>query len=75
MIFRHEQKIISHWKNGKARGWQKVTHRPCLFQQKKKPISKIFKLELYDKVKGIHSQRFPYNDYLYNSDWTKGIQE
>jgi GTP-binding protein HflX len=34
-----------------------------------------FKAELYEKVKGIHSQRFPYNDYLYDSDWTQGIQE
>ena len=25
-----------------------------------------FKTHLYEQVKEIHSQRFPYNDYLYN---------
>jgi GTP-binding protein HflX len=31
-----------------------------------------FKTYLYEQVKAIHSQRFPYNDYLYSTDWESG---
>lgn len=30
-----------------------------------------FKKTLYEEVKKIHVTRFPYNDFLYNMDWTK----
>lgn len=30
-----------------------------------------FKKILYEEVKKIHVTRFPYNDFLYNMDWTK----
>ena len=33
-----------------------------------------FKKELYEKVKEIHSKRFPYNSYLYNTEWEIGKQ-
>ncbi|MDX1285279.1 MAG: hypothetical protein R3182_09710 [Draconibacterium sp.] len=48
---------------------------PALFiSAKEKSNVEEFKKELYEGVKKIHSQRFPYNDYLYNSEWTEGIQ-
>mgnify|MGYP006301382511 CR=1 FL=1 len=34
-------------------------------KEKKKKKKKI----LYDEVKKIHSQRFPFNDYLYDITW------
>lgn len=62
---------LDEWKNS----WMGKNNTPSLF------ISAIhksniegFKNELYERVKAIHSQRFPYNDYLYNSEWTEGIQ-
>ena len=63
---------LEEWKSS----WMAKSNTPALFiSAKEKTNIEDFKMELYDKVKGIHSQRFPYNDYLYNSDWTKGIQE
>ena len=63
---------LDEWKSS----WMAKSNTPALFiSAKDKTNIEEFKVELYEKVKGIHSQRFPYNDYLYNSDWTKGIQE
>nr|WP_321358365.1 GTPase HflX [uncultured Draconibacterium sp.] len=63
---------LEEWKSS----WMAKSNTPALFiSAKDKTNIEEFKVELYEKVKGIHSQRFPYNDYLYNSDWTKGIQE
>ncbi|WP_319479319.1 GTPase HflX [uncultured Draconibacterium sp.] len=63
---------LEEWKSS----WMAKSNTPALFiSAKDKTNIEEFKAELYEKVKGIHSQRFPYNDYLYNSDWTKGIQE
>jgi len=62
---------LQEWKNS----WMAKNNTPSLF------ISAIykenvedFKTELYEQVKTIHSQRFPYNDYLYNSNWEVGEQ-
>lgn len=66
-----ENFTLEEWKNS----WMAKNNTPSLF------ISAIykeniedFKKELYDNVKGIHSQRFPYNNYLYNSEWEIGEQ-
>ena len=63
---------LEEWQNS----WMAKDNTPSLF------ISAInkenidhFKNTIYSNVIKIHSQRFPYNDYLYNADWTKGIQE
>ncbi|AHW59989.1 GTP-binding protein HflX [Draconibacterium orientale] len=63
---------LEEWKGS----WMAKSNTPALFiSAKEKTNIEEFKIELYEKVKGIHSQRFPYNDYLYDSDWTQGIQE
>ncbi|WP_321997964.1 GTPase HflX [Draconibacterium orientale] len=63
---------LEEWKGS----WMAKSNTPALFiSAKEKTNIEEFKIELYEKVKGIHSQRFPYNDYLYDSDWTEGIQE
>jgi len=62
---------LEEWRNS----WMAKSNTPALFiSAKQKSNIEDFKRELYERVKGIHSQRFPYNDYLYNSEWTKGIQ-
>ncbi|WP_346858592.1 GTPase HflX [uncultured Draconibacterium sp.] len=63
---------LDEWKNS----WMAKSNTPALFiSAKEKSNVEDFKEELYEHVKAIHSQRFPYNDYLYNSEWTEGIQE
>ncbi|WP_346855126.1 GTPase HflX [uncultured Draconibacterium sp.] len=62
---------LDEWKNS----WMAKSNTPALFiSAKEKSNVEDFKEELYERVKAIHSQRFPYNDYLYNSEWTEGIQ-
>ncbi|WP_439182834.1 GTPase HflX [Carboxylicivirga taeanensis] len=40
----------------------------CIFISAKNKVNFVqFKQMIYDEVKKIHSQRFPFNDYLYNS--------
>lgn len=62
---------LKEWKNS----WMAKHNSPSLF------ISAIYKeniedlkTALYNQVKEIHSQRFPFNDYLYNSGWEVGEQ-
>ena len=48
------------------KSWMAKNNSPCLFISAKKKINiEEFKNLLYDKVKNIHVQRFPYNDFLY----------
>ncbi len=62
---------LEEWK----KSWMAKSNTPALFiSAKEKANVEDFKNELYERVKAIHSQRFPYNDYLYNSEWTEGIQ-
>ncbi|MCY1723467.1 GTPase HflX [Prolixibacteraceae bacterium Z1-6] len=62
---------LEEWKNS----WMAKSNTPALFiSAREKSNIEDFKLELYEHVKRIHSQRFPYNDYLYNSEWTEGVQ-
>ncbi len=66
-----ENFTLEEWKNS----WMAKSNTPALFiSAKEKANIEDFKMELYERVKSIHAQRFPYNDYLYNSEWTEGIQ-
>ena len=56
---------LEEWKNS----WMAKHNMPALFiSAKLKENLEDFKTNLYDQVKKIHSQRFPYNDYLYNTE-------
>ena len=62
---------LKEWENS----WMGKHNTPSLFISAiKKTNIEDFRKELYERVKTIHAQRFPYNDYLYNSEWTEGIQ-
>ncbi len=66
-----ENYSLQEWKNS----WMAKSNVPALFiSAKHKENLEDFKKELYDKVKAIHSKRFPYNSYLYNSEWEIGEQ-
>ena len=66
-----ENFTLDEWKNS----WMAKNNLPALFISAKfKENIEDFKKELYERVKKIHSQRFPYNDYLYNSEWEIGEQ-
>src|SRR5690606_20585871 len=66
-----ENRSLEDWKNS----WMAKHNTPSLFiSAKHKENLEEFKKELYEMVKEIHSQRFPYNDYLYNSEWEVGEQ-
>ena len=66
-----ENFTLDEWKNS----WMAKSNMPALFiSAKQKTNINNFKTDLYEKVKNIHSQRFPYNDYLYNSAWETGEQ-
>lgn len=57
---------LEEWKNS----WMAKHNTPSLFISAKfKENLEDFKTNLYEQVKEIHAQRFPYNDYLYNSEW------
>lgn len=46
--------------------WMAKNNSPCIFiSAKEKTNLDSFKEMLYDKVKEIHIQRYPYNDFLY----------
>lgn len=63
---------LEEWKNS----WMAKHNMPALFiSAKLKENLEDFKSNLYEQVKKIHSQRFPYNDYLYNTDWEEETQE
>ena len=62
---------LEEWKNS----WMAKHNTPSLFiSAKYKENLEDFKTNLYEIVKEIHAQRFPYNDYLYNSEWEEGEQ-
>ena len=66
-----ENFTLQEWKNS----WMAKNNTPALFiSATQKENIEDFKNVLYEKVKSIHSQRFPYNDYLYNSAWETGEQ-
>ena len=57
---------LEEWKNS----WMGKHNTPSVFiSATEKENIEDFKSLLYDCVKEIHTQRFPYNDFLYNLDW------
>lgn len=63
---------LEEWKNS----WMAKHNPPALFiSATEKSNIEEFRQRLYDEVKVIHAQRFPFNDYLYSSEWTEGIQD
>jgi len=61
-----ENFTLDEWK----KSWMAKNNTPALFisATEKQNIDE-FKKIIYDEVKKIHSQRFPYNDYLYDITW------
>lgn len=61
-----ENITLDEWK----KSWMAKKDVPALFisAKQKENIAEL-KQTLYDEVKLIHSQRFPYNDYLYDITW------
>ena len=61
-----ENMSLDDWKNS----WVAKRSTPAVFISAtgKENIEELRAL-LYDKVKAIHTQRFPYNDFLYNNEW------
>ena len=57
---------LEEWENS----WMAKNNVPAVFisAKQKENIEKLKKI-LYDEVKVIHSQRFPFNDYLYDITW------
>ncbi len=63
---------LEEWKSS----WMAKHNTPSLFiSAKYKENLEDFKTHLYDLVNDIHSKRFPYNDYLYNSEWEEDEQK
>ena len=61
-----ENFTLYEWKNS----WMAKNNMPAIFiSAKQKENIEEFKKILYDEVKKIHSQRFPFNDYLYDITW------
>jgi GTP-binding protein HflX len=52
------------------------SNTPALFVSalKRENIEDL-KKTLYEEVKKIHITRFPYNDFLYDSNWTVNIEQ
>lgn len=64
-----ENVSLEEWKNS----WMAKKNMPAIFiSATQKQNVEDFKRLLYKEVKKIHSQRFPYNDYLYNLAWEEG---
>jgi GTPase len=61
-----ENITLEEWKNS----WMAKNNLPAVFisATQKQNIDELKKI-LYDEVKVIHSQRFPFNDYLYDITW------
>ena len=61
-----ENITLEEWKNS----WMAKKNTPSVFiSAKQKENIEDFKKILYGEVKKIHSQRFPFNDYLYDITW------
>lgn len=61
-----ENFTLEEWKNS----WMAKNNLPAVFiSAKTKENIEELKTILYDEVKVFHSQRFPFNDYLYDITW------
>lgn len=57
------------------RTWMAKLNDDCLFiSAKEKENIDEFRDVLYKKVKELHVQKYPYNDFLYNTDVEEGVQ-
>ena len=57
------------------RTWMAKLHDDCLFiSAKEKENIDEFRDVLYTKVKELHVQKYPYNDFLYYTDVEEGVQ-
>ena len=57
------------------RTWMAKLHDDCLFiSAKEKENIDEFRDVLYKKVKELHVQKYPYNDFLYYTDVEEGVQ-
>jgi GTP-binding protein HflX len=58
------------------RSWMSKNNTPSLFVSalKKQNIEEL-KRTLYEEVKKIHITRFPYNDFLYDANWTVNYEK
>ena len=66
-----ENFTLEEWQNS----WMAKNNAPAIFiSAKEKENIEDFKSALYEHVREIHSKRFPYNDYLYESEWETGEQ-
>jgi len=56
--------------------WMSKNNTPSLFVSalKKQNIEEL-KKTLYEQVKKIHMTRFPYNDFLYDENWTVNVEK
>ena len=65
-----ENFTLQEWQNS----WMAKNNTPSLFisATQKKNVEE-FKQSLYEGVKKIHSQRFPFNDYLFDITWEEDI--
>ena len=67
-----ENFTLEDWKNS----WMGKHNTPSVFiSAKEKENIEDFKNLVYDKVKELHTQRFPYNDFLYSTDWEEAEDE
>lgn len=56
--------------------WMAKSNTPSLFvSARTKENIDVLKKTLYEEVKKIHITRFPYNDFLYDSNWVIKVEE
>lgn len=56
--------------------WMAKSNTPSLFVSALKKLNiEELKRTLYEEVKKIHVTRFPYNDFLYDANWTVNIEK
>ncbi|MDP2338688.1 MAG: GTPase HflX [Bacteroidota bacterium] len=56
--------------------WMAMSNTPSLFVSAKMKLNiEDLKKTLYEEVKKIHVTRFPYNDFLYDENWTVKIEQ
>jgi GTP-binding protein HflX len=56
--------------------WMAKSNTPSLFVSALKKLNiEELKRTLYEEVKKIHVTRFPYNDFLYDSNWTVNVEK
>jgi GTP-binding protein HflX len=57
---------LDEWKNS----WMGKNNTPSVFiSALNKENIEDFKDLMYNQIKEIHSQRFPFNEFLYSTDW------